>query len=360
MSLKINFEQLSILYEENVKAVENSQEYFSSNKYSEEKRLAKLVFDKVKSKCEIFLAMVKGPIGSSGIDNPEIERVICFPMRFLNQPSTATMPDALQVTIEEAIEETFFLGLRCHLGLTTSPTRSDVGRVNMDTLFNIWILDAVVADTKMKIYNKECCGAPARFFEFFYNSKIEPALKEQFKLGFWKRSKCFSFFRNLFFAGACLGMHCDLVTKGEPYIAQDSKFKRGAVMEPINLDELRAGMRGRPYNTLIREHLKHQKARQFNMAIEGTKELLPPGIRDGLEDFCDHYNSMAYEADFWRQDCAEVFDLIIEGARDIMQKAGITQDDETLFNIFQLVTMNFALAVSVQPGLRTVAGIETR
>jgi hypothetical protein len=94
------------------------------------------------------------------------------------------------------------------------------------------------------------------------------------------------------------------------------------------------------------------------MAIEGTKKLLPPVIMDSLEEFSDRCNSRAYDADFWREDCAQVFDLITSEACDIMQKAGITLDDETLFNLFQLVTLNFALAASLQPELRKFAGIK--
>lgn len=214
MSLRTNFEQLAIRHEDIIKAIANRQDYFSSDEYSKEKRLAKVVFDKVKPKCEIFIAMVEGPIGGSEIGKPEIERVMCFPMRFLNQPSTATMPDALRVTIEDVIEETFFLGLRCYLFLWTFPTRAEVQRVNMDALFHMWLPDALVADMKMKTYNKELHGLPARVFEFYYSSKIERALKEQFRLGFWKRSKCRSYFGNLFFSGARLGMYFDLMTKG--------------------------------------------------------------------------------------------------------------------------------------------------
>ncbi len=210
------FEQLSILYEKNVKVMANRKEYFSSDAYSEAKRLAELVFDKVKPKCEIFLAMVKGPIGDSGIGKPELERFMCFPMRFLNQPSTATMSNALRVTIEGAIEETLLLGLRCHLGVTRFPTRSDVQRVNLDTLFNMWIPDVSASTVRMRTYSKEYRGAPTRLFEYFYSSRVDPALKERFRLGFWKRSRCRWFFSNLFFAGASLGMHCDLMTKEEP------------------------------------------------------------------------------------------------------------------------------------------------
>jgi len=217
--LRMSFEKLSTLHEENVKALEDYPEYFSSDEYSEEKRLAELVFNKVKSKCEIFLAMVKGPIGSSGIGDTEIERamrVMCFPVRYLNQPSTAAMPDGPGVVIEDIIEETFFLGLMCHLGLTKFPTRSDVQIVDMDALFDKWILSTLISDTKMRTYDKEYGRVPSHLFESLYRSNIEPVLKEQFGFGFWKRGKSRTFFRNLFFAGACLGMHCDLMTTGEP------------------------------------------------------------------------------------------------------------------------------------------------
>jgi len=129
-------------------------------------------------------------------------------------------------------------------------------------------------------------------------------------------------------------------------------------MEPIKLGELRDGMWGKPYNALIRYHIRRQKPEELAMAIQGTKELLPPVMIGSLEKFSDRWKSRAYVADFWREDCAKVLDEVTSDARDMLHKAGLTEEDETLFNLFQLVTLSLALAASVQPELRKFAGIK--
>ena len=129
-------------------------------------------------------------------------------------------------------------------------------------------------------------------------------------------------------------------------------------MEPINLDEVKSGFLGKSYNALVQYHIKRQNAKRLAMAIEGTKEMLPSGIISHLVEFCDRWNSKAYDADFWTEDCAEVFTKIINDAAEVLLQVDIRPDDETLFNIFQLVTLNFALAASLQPKMRKFAGIK--
>jgi len=134
-------------------------------------------------------------------------------------------------------------------------------------------------------------------------------------------------------------------------------------MKPINLDEVKSGFRGKPYNALVQYHIKRQNTKQLATGIEGTKgmlpkELLSPDMLNRFDEFFDRWNSRAYDAKFWREDCAEVFTQIINDAAEVLQQAGIRPDDETLFNIFQTVTLSFALAASVQPKMRKFAGIK--
>ena len=113
----LKFEQLEFLYKETVKSVTDPQDYFSSDEYHTLKHLASTVFDKVKPKCEIFLGIVRGTNKGFDIGRPGIERALCFPGRFLKKSSTATLPHDLRSTVEDIIENTFFLGLMSHLFL---------------------------------------------------------------------------------------------------------------------------------------------------------------------------------------------------------------------------------------------------
>ncbi len=128
--------------------------------------------------------------------------------------------------------------------------------------------------------------------------------------------------------------------------------------EPINLDEVRSGFFGKPYNALVQYHIKRESAQILAMSVEGTKNMLPTGTISYLVEFCDRWNLKAYDANFWEEDCAEVFTKIMDDAAEVLLQSGIRPDDETLFNIFQLVTLNFALAASLQPKMRKFAGIK--
>ena len=134
-------------------------------------------------------------------------------------------------------------------------------------------------------------------------------------------------------------------------------------MKPINLNELKSGFRGKTYSRLVQHHIKRQNTRQLAEGIEGTKAMLPrellsPDMLNRFDDFFDRWNSRAYDASFWREDCSIVFTQIIDDAAEFLQEAGMKPDDETLFNIFQIVTLAFAFAASQQPKMRKFAGIK--
>jgi hypothetical protein len=213
MSSRYNFERFRALYEDTTKIVSDPQDYFSSEEHHKLSHLAEVVFNKVKPKCEIFIGITEGLGEGSELGRPGIERALCFPKRFLNEPSTDALSNELRVMIDGIIRGTFFLGLMCHLFLWVFPTRDDVKRVNMDDLVYNWALEALIADVKMKEYSKDLNELPLRLFESYFNSTIKPALKKQLRLGFWTLGKCHSYFRNLFFSGARLGMQFDLMTK---------------------------------------------------------------------------------------------------------------------------------------------------
>ena len=171
-----HFKQITTLYENTVRLVTDPQDYFSSDEYYNLKQLANLVFERVKMKCAIFLGVVRGLNKGQDMGLPGIESALCFPARFLKEPSTATLPHALTVAINDIIENTFFLGLMSHLFLNTFPTRGNVKQVNMDTLVHTWGLKALVADMTLKTYSRDLNDLPLRVFEYYFTSSIEPTI----------------------------------------------------------------------------------------------------------------------------------------------------------------------------------------
>lgn len=129
-------------------------------------------------------------------------------------------------------------------------------------------------------------------------------------------------------------------------------------MQPIDMNQFRTGVKGKPYKALIQHHLKKQNDNDRNLGILGTIEMIPLEIHQALEDYIDRWNLRGYDKHFWITDCADVFDEMIQDARAVLQYSGMPEEDEILFNFFQVVTLNFASMASEQPKLRKFAGIK--
>ncbi len=189
------------------------QDYFASDEYSDFRSLGQLVFQTVHDQCDFFLGVVRGTRPGVDIGHPDIERGLCFPKRFLKVSSTEALPTESRLAVEQVLDDTFYLGLTCYLLLNSFPTRSQVTTVDVERLLLGWAHFALVANHKMRAYNKDLNELPSRMFEAFFRSTAQPDLESHVKLGFWKRSQVHSFLTNLFFSGAQLGMHTDLAIR---------------------------------------------------------------------------------------------------------------------------------------------------
>ena len=128
-------------------------------------------------------------------------------------------------------------------------------------------------------------------------------------------------------------------------------------METINLEQLKSSFRGRPFYQLIEYHLKKQNTRKLQKAVLETMELLPQEVKHLAEGFIDTWNEQVYNKEFWSKDTSEIFTMIIEDAREVLHEENIPVDDETLFNMFQIVVLSFAYSASNQPKMQEFIGI---
>jgi hypothetical protein len=91
--------------------------------------------------------------------------------------------------------------------------------------------------------------------------------------------------------------------------------------------------------------------------VADTTQWLPAPLQPAMEHFIDRWNVQAYEQEFWDRDLAEVMDEIVEDARAFAKARGVDPDDETLFNMFNIVTLSFAYSAYDQPEMRRFMGI---
>jgi hypothetical protein len=158
---------------------------------------------------ESFLSLVKGL--SPGVTNEEkvVRNVLCIPSKYLGVESISQLQPAIAKRLNDAIDETFLLGLVSHLILSNHPQRHRIPTINKDRLYSTFLRASGMADAQMQQYNKDANGIPEAVFQEQFKIDVEPILKRELKVGFWKMGKLKSNFRNLFFAGIIIGVIAD-------------------------------------------------------------------------------------------------------------------------------------------------------
>lgn len=129
-------------------------------------------------------------------------------------------------------------------------------------------------------------------------------------------------------------------------------------MNSINIESLKVQFKGKPFNQLIKYHLKRQKDKRIlREAVNDTIAMLPESAFEIAIGFIDIWNDRGYDKSLWSKDTSEVFLAIVEDARSLLSSAGIPIDDETLFNMFQIVVLSYAYSASDQRKMRKFIGI---
>ena len=126
----------------------------------------------------------------------------------------------------------------------------------------------------------------------------------------------------------------------------------------VNIQSLRSRFRGRPYSAMIAYHLRKQNDRERILELSGLLQTLPPSVVPIVETLIDEWWSLkAHDAEFWKRDCANVFDEMIADARRLVEPTDVDVNDDLLFDIFNIVTLDFAANASAQPEIRTFIGL---
>jgi len=117
----------------------------------------------------------------------------------------------------------------------------------------------------------------------------------------------------------------------------------------MNLDAVKNQFQGRKFGELVLHHLKSQSQNDIIAALQGTVQLLPDLFQEGeIERLIDDCNAKAYEKTFWQTDCADEFSYIIELAKDRFSQVGLLPNEDDLFNVFNIIVLNFAYGASSQ------------
>jgi hypothetical protein len=117
----------------------------------------------------------------------------------------------------------------------------------------------------------------------------------------------------------------------------------------MNLASLQNQFQGRKFGELILHHLYSQSQSDIIAALQGTIQLLPDLFQEReMEKMIDDFNSNIYEKSFWQTDCSYEFSHIIEVAKDRFSRVGLSPNEDDLFNVFNVIVLNFAYGASIQ------------
>ena len=109
----------------------------------------------------------------------------------------------------------------------------------------------------------------------------------------------------------------------------------------------------------MKHHLCRQKQDECIRGIHATVEMLPEEAKPLIESFIDRWNERGYKKELWERDTTTVFDEIIDDARRVLSESGITSDDETLFNMFNIIVLSYAYNAYDQPKMREFIGVNS-
>ena len=124
-----------------------------------------------------------------------------------------------------------FYGLRTHCLLFASPYRQSDQSMDLDVLYEKWLVKSLTVSSSIRGYDADCRGIPGFVFDMVFNNEVEP-IQKQLALGWWRKTKNRGKFRQLFDSGILLAMMHDMNAKeladsrntvagGRPLTAED-------------------------------------------------------------------------------------------------------------------------------------------
>ena len=177
--------------------------------FKEKKSESEKVYEYLNPLGESFLSLIKGlSVNTTGTERA-VQSVLCFFPKFFRVETIIELPVLTANQLSDTIDNTHSLGLTSHLILFNHPHRRAIESLDTNQLYSTFLEVSGKADAEMRPYNKNVNGIPEAVFKEQFSETVEPLLKNELKINFWKMGKLRSHFRNIFFAGTILGVLAD-------------------------------------------------------------------------------------------------------------------------------------------------------
>ena len=119
---------------------------------------------------------------------------------------------------------------------------------------------------------------------------------------------------------------------------------------------LRQQLTGVEYRKFIQHHVR-ETGKGLEAAATGIAVVFNETESPIVETMIDEYNARGYDHAFWRRDAAELLDEICGLFTERMSAAGQEPEDWLKFQVFQIISINYAQMAYEQRGLREFMGI---
>lgn len=110
-----------------------------------------------------------------------------------------------------ASERMIKYGLYTHYFIFNSPNRSKFRQIDTERFYSYWVEKAVTALSAFAECDKLNQGVPGVVFGELYSLEVEPQIRQS-GVGWWRRLRVESAFRDRFATGMVLGLALDVTT----------------------------------------------------------------------------------------------------------------------------------------------------
>lgn len=125
----------------------------------------------------------------------------------------------------------------------------------------------------------------------------------------------------------------------------------------MNLKEITQQYRGVTLQKLIEKQIKSLDEDALLQAIRGTYEHFPIEFRPQVDAYTLAYAQKWFGPHILTADLGDIFSDAIQDIKGMSTEAGVSLNDDQVFDMFNLIVMRVSFFAHTKPGLRKMLGI---
>lgn len=130
-----------------------------------------------------------------------------------------------------------------------------------------------------------------------------------------------------------------------------------SAVRTVSFGDFRQKVRGTTYRELIEFHLRRHPPQEVRAALREVLAVLPEEASEVAAELASRWSDRLREGGPWEADCAEVAETIAGEAKELLATRGADAEEDVLFDLFEVVTLNFARAAHEHESVRHAIGV---